>query len=198
MYAQDYDETYVPKYNCERYDTAFPDHCLSPALPLAGSEVVPDVPLWLPGADDEPGTPYLLQPYVKSDGVWLCPSRRTRPPLPGDTKEAQGRYTINGWDSSWADKAKPGLKETSPQGQPDSAVPEPATTLFAWEHANNSGECQNGQEALGSDGPDTLGPSPNHWTEEHSGGLHALWCDGHVKWTRASQLRRRMFSIQQD
>jgi prepilin-type N-terminal cleavage/methylation domain-containing protein/prepilin-type processing-associated H-X9-DG protein len=199
LYAQDWDETLTPKYNCEKFSPDFADHCDYPSLPLgAGTTLVPPVPEWLPGADDPPGTPYLLEPYVKNDDLRLCPSRGTRPPLPGDTAEAVGRYVINGWDGYWADKAEPGRQETSPQGQPDAAVGDPAGTLYAWEHTNNAGECQNGQEKFGAGGKDTLEASAGHWTDSHSGGFNALWCDGHVRWMRESQLRRHLFTIQND
>jgi len=192
LYAQDYDETYVPKYNCTVWSAAYPDHCESPSLQTDGT-ILPAVPQWLPAAVDPPGTPYLLEPYVKSDGVRLCPSRREYPPLPGETQAGEDRYVINAWDSFYAQPL--GLTETSPQGQADSAVPEPSQTLFAWEHTNNAGECQGGQQGGDHERPANV---PDHWSATHNGGFSALWCDGHVKWMTFSMLRRHMFTIQEE
>jgi len=130
---------------------------------------------------------------VKNDAVRLCPSHGIYPPLPGESKDAEGRYVINAWDSYFARSL--GLKETSPQGRPDSDISDSAGTLIVWEHNNNAGECQNGQ-----DGGDTERPKEveGHWSADHNGGFNTLWCDGHVKWMKFPMLRRRMFTIQQD
>lgn len=192
MYAQDVDDTYVPKYNCIAHDATYTDHCISPIL-LPGGELDPPFPQWLPASNDPTGTPYLLEPYIKNDGVRLCPSRRVRPPLAGETKDAEGRYVLNAWDSYFAKSL--GLKETSPQGQADADVPNPSSTLIVWEHNNNASECQNGQ-----DGGDTIRPAniDGHWSDDHTGGFNALYCDGHVKRLSFPMLLRRDFTIQAD
>ncbi|MBC8136660.1 MAG: DUF1559 domain-containing protein [Fibrella sp.] len=192
MYAQDADETYVPKYNCITHDPIYKDHCISPALQPDGT-LDPPLPQWLPASNEPSGTPYLLEPYLKSDGVRLCPSRKVRPPLPGETKDAEGRYVLNAWDSYFGKNL--GLNETSPQARPDADVPAPASTLIVWEHNNNAGECQNGQE-----GGDTERPADidGHWSDDHAGGFNALYCDGHVKRLSFPMLRRRDFTIQAD
>ncbi|HVK05432.1 MAG TPA: type II secretion system protein [Armatimonadaceae bacterium] len=194
LYAQDFDDTYVPKYNCDVWNATYADHCDSPFLQTDGT-ISPPYPQWLPAASDPPGTPYLLEPYVKNDAVRLCPSRREYPPLPGsgDPRETVGRYVLNGWDSYYARAL--GRTETSPQGQADSAVPEPAQTLLVWEHTNNAGECQVGQE--GGDA-ERLSAVSDHWNDTHNGGFTTLWCDGHVKWMTFPQLRRRLFTIQEE
>ncbi|MDX1931367.1 MAG: DUF1559 domain-containing protein [Capsulimonadales bacterium] len=189
MYKADYDERYVPKYNCLIWDTNYPDHCASPVR--IGETISPPMTEWLPPAAAPPDTDYLLRPYIKNDDVRRCPSRYQGPPLSPGEQPAQGRYTITGWDSFFGD----GRPETGPQGQPDSAVPRPAETLIVWEHINNASECQIGQQ--GSSGTQ-LTPAEKHWETNHSGGLNALWCDGHVKWLRVSQFRRSWFTIQED
>ncbi|MBC7806052.1 MAG: prepilin-type N-terminal cleavage/methylation domain-containing protein [Akkermansiaceae bacterium] len=118
MYAQDADDTYVPKYNCITHAADYADHCISPAL-QPGGELIPPFPQWLPASSDPTGTSYLLEPYVKNDAVRLCPSRRVRPPLPGETRDAEGRYVLNAWDSFFASNL--GLNETSPQAAPGDA-----------------------------------------------------------------------------
>ncbi len=190
LYAQDADDTYVPKYNCVTFDTTYPDHCVVPAL-LPSGVLDPPFPQWLPASNAVPGTPYLLEPYLKNDGVRLCPSRRTRPPLPGETMDAEGRYVLNAWDSFFASSM--GFSETSPQGQSDADVPRPASTLLVWEHNNNASECQNGQAGGDAERPKEI---KGHWSEDHAGGFDALYCDGHVKWLTFPMLRRRDFVIQ--
>jgi prepilin-type N-terminal cleavage/methylation domain-containing protein/prepilin-type processing-associated H-X9-DG protein len=189
MYKEDYDEHYVPKYNCLVWDTTYPDHCDSPTR--VGDTIDPPLTEWLPSNGAPAGTDYLLRPYVKNDDVRKCPSRYQGPPWNPGEQPAQGRYTINAWDSSFNN----GAPETSPQGQPDSAVTEPAQTLIVWEHINNASECQVGQP--GGQG-DQLAPAVNHWETAHSGGMNSLWCDGHVKWLLVSQFKRSWFTIQED
>ena len=190
LYADDYDNTFVPKYNCLSFSTAYPDHCDVPTLGSTGY-LDPPLPEWLPASSDAPGTPYLLEPYLKNDAVRFCPSHRIYPPLAGEVRPAEGRYVLNAWDSFFA--APLGLTETSPQAQPESKIVEPAVTLLVWEHNNNAGECQNGQDGGDAERPKFV---KGHWSDDHNGGLNALWCDGHVKWMTFSMLRRRMFTIQ--
>ena len=194
MYAQDADDTLVPKYNCLQYDAAYPDHCVSPLLQNNGLLDPPTIQ-WLPASNDPAGTAYLLEPYIKNDAVRLCPSRKVRPPLAGEARDAEGRYVINAWDTYYAKWRGGGVLETSPQGRPDAEVLEPSGTLLVWEHNNNAGECQNGQESGDATHP---GETEGHWSDDHSGGFNALYCDGHVKRLTFSQLRRRDFTIQAD
>jgi len=190
MYRSDFDETYVPMYNCMAWDTMYPDHCDSPQLVVdpttQKSSVVPNVPEWLAPSEAPAGTVYLLQPYIKNDGVRLCPSRSMGP-------TEQGRYVINGWDSYFANlPPNSGLTQTGPSGQPDSKVNDPAGTMIVWEHTNEGPDCQEGQ--VGETG-DTLG-SAGLMETSHNGGMDTLWCDGHVKWMLRSQMRSHMFYIQ--
>ncbi len=126
--------------------------------------------------------PYLLKPYIVSEGILRCPSRKT----------AGGRYTLNGWGG-----APYGQPETSPQGQPDAAVPNPAGTLIVWEHSISASSCITGQYGGGSGNPDPQA-GISHWESNHTQGFNALWCDGHVKRMRYGNLRRMHFSIEQD
>jgi prepilin-type N-terminal cleavage/methylation domain-containing protein/prepilin-type processing-associated H-X9-DG protein len=196
LYQQDYDGHYVPKYNCEKYHSEYPDHCASP-LRNPDDTLTPAVPEWLPAADVPAGTDYLLHPYVRNEDVRLCPSRKITPralPDVTDLRDDTSRYAINGWDSYFGSKvSKPG---TSPQGKHDAEVAEPSATLLLWEHNYNTAECQIGQ-AFESD---TMNPedAPTHWFTSHSGGGNVLWCDGHTRWMRPTQMHRRFFTIQQE
>ena len=131
-----------------------------------------------------PGVTGLIDPYIRNEGVKRCPSR----------KVADARYTINGWSG-----APFGQPETSPEGQADAAVPRPASTLIVWEHQVSAGACVIGQSSGDATG---AGLDPQaataHWDSAHHGGFNALWCDGHVKRMQYSQLRRSMFSIEED
>lgn len=198
MYKQDYDETYVPKFPCAAYgDPQHPDHCTSPVHDVNDDSFdIPGTLEWLAPANAAPGTDYLLRSYLKSDGVRVCPSRADFAPTSAGGPDNATRYVINGWDSSFNTTGK---LETSPQGQSDAAVPEPANTLLVWEHNYNSGECQVGEEFDTQPG-DTVNPAstPGHWFLGHQGGMETLWCDGHVRWMMPQQLQRRWFTIQPD
>jgi len=136
----------------------------------------------LPWMSVQPGLPSLLDSYLRSDGVRQCPSRRL----------ATAQYCINGWRGApW------GKPETSPQGQPDTAVPRPSTTLIVWEHQVPFAACIIGQQGGTPDTPDPAA-GDTHWDSAHHEGFQALWCDGHVKRMRYGQLRRRFFSIEED
>lgn len=201
LYQQDFDGCYVPKYPCETFDETphgdsspnYPDHCLSPVRG-ADDSLTPPVPEWLPPSDAPAGTDYLLRPYVKSDDVRFCPSRRTNPRGIPNLPDDISRYVINGWDNSFGSIV--GKQGTSPQGQTDAEVPQPALTMLVWEHNYNSGECQVGEGFAG----ETVNPenAPEHWFLGHHGGGNVLWCDGHSRWLRPSQMERRYFTIQQD
>jgi prepilin-type N-terminal cleavage/methylation domain-containing protein/prepilin-type processing-associated H-X9-DG protein len=124
----------------------------------------------------------LIDPYLRSEGVRQCPSRRV----------AAARYCINFWSG------RPlGLPETSPQGRPESAVPRPASTLIVWEHQVWYPACNRGQRGGTSEEP-APAPGINHWDSSHHDGFNALWCDGHVKRMRYSDLRRRFFTVEED
>src|SRR5262249_13901261 len=58
-----------------------------------------------------PGQQGLIDPYIRSEGVRQCPSRKLQ----------EARYCINGWSGVHF-----GHTETSPAGQPDAAVPRPS------------------------------------------------------------------------
>jgi prepilin-type N-terminal cleavage/methylation domain-containing protein/prepilin-type processing-associated H-X9-DG protein len=134
---------------------------------------------WMEVAHGKQG---LIDPYLRNEGVRQCPSRR----IP------TARYCMNGWSGKVY-----GQSETSPQGQPDALVPRPSTTLIVWEHQVPFPLCNRGQRGGTADEPD---PSQgiDHWDSSHTGGFNALWCDGHVKRMRYSQLRRSMFTIEED
>jgi len=192
LYRQDFDETYVPKFPCRTPNATYPDHCDLPFMNADGTLTPPETIPWLPGASDPPGTDYLLRPYVKSDDIRFCPSRRTRPPATPDGPPVVTRYVINGWDTSYNTAHLP---MTSPQGQPDARVVAPSTTLLVWEHDVNAGECQVGENDPGTGIDPTL--HPDHWFAGHQGGLNTLFCDGHVQWLTPSRMSRRWFIIQQ-
>ncbi len=191
LYQQDYDEIYVPKYNCAVFNAQYRDHCDSPKRLDFGFDLDPPTPEWMPASNAPPGTDYLLLPYVKNDAVRRCPSRHIGPPLIPGGLPVEGRYTINAWDTFYGE----GRNETGPQGQPDAAVPQPASTILVVEHTNSAGECQVGQPGGTATG---LSASTGHWEENHSGGFNILWCDGHAKWSRVSMLKRAYFTIQED
>jgi prepilin-type N-terminal cleavage/methylation domain-containing protein/prepilin-type processing-associated H-X9-DG protein len=124
----------------------------------------------------------LIDPYLRNEGVRQCPSRR----IP------QARYCINFWSGVVF-----GHRETSPQGQAEALVSNPATTLIVWEHQVPFPACNRGQRGGTLDEPDPA-QGIDHWDSSHHGGFNALWCDGHVKRMRYATLRRSYFTIEAD
>ena len=203
LYQQDFDGCFVPKFPCQTFDDKphsdgspnYADHCLSPVR-NTDDTLTPSVLEWLPPSDAPAGTDYLLRPYVRNEDVRLCPSRQTSSRTLPDTSAPASdvsRYVINGWDSYYGRNVD--RSGTSPQGQPDAEVPEPAQTLLLWEHNYSTGECQIGE---GMAGNVRLEDAPSHWFTGHQGGMNVLWCDGHSRWLRPSQMERRFFTIQAD
>ena len=76
-------------------------------------------------------------------------------------------------------------------------VPRPAGTLLVWEHQVAFPACIRGQRGGTQDEPNPF-YGIDHWDSAHHGGFNALWCDGHVKRMRYSDLRRRFFTIEED
>jgi len=128
------------------------------------------------------GRDSLLDTYLRSFGVRQCPSRKN--PL--------GRYCLNGWSGEHHGKT-----ETSPQGQPDSRVTCPSSTLIAWEHQISASHCEIGQQGGTPDTP-AADAGLSHWDSSHHDGFTALWCDGHVKRLRYASLKRSFFSVEED
>jgi prepilin-type N-terminal cleavage/methylation domain-containing protein/prepilin-type processing-associated H-X9-DG protein len=124
----------------------------------------------------------LIDPYLRGEGVRQCPSRRV----------GNARYCLNFWSGRYN-----GVTETSPQGQAEAAVPQPASTLIVWEHQVWFPGCVRGQRGGTAEEPDPR-PGISHWDSSHHDGFNALWCDGHVKRMRYANLRRRFFTIEQD
>jgi prepilin-type N-terminal cleavage/methylation domain-containing protein/prepilin-type processing-associated H-X9-DG protein len=190
LYRTDWDEIYVPKYNCLQTDPFYPDHCIRPRR-NSNAQMETGTVEWLPPANALPDTNYLLQPYVKNLQVFNCPSRTVE--SDGTT---MGRYTINSWDSRFGG----GNPETGPQGQPETRVEKPSQTILIMEHSNNASECQGGQ--IGSPSADHIAPSVGHWMTAHHGGFNVLWCDGHVKLIKPTpagapeKICRNWFTIQ--
>jgi prepilin-type N-terminal cleavage/methylation domain-containing protein len=140
---------------------------------------------FVPWMEARPGVKGLIEVYTKSEGIRQCPSRKTE----------AARYTMNGWGTSG--QTYFGRTETSPQGQPDAAVPRPSDTLIVWEHQVDAAACIFGQEG-GT--PEVPNPDAgrDHWDSAHHGGFLTLWCDGRVKRMSYGQLRRRFFTIEED
>jgi prepilin-type N-terminal cleavage/methylation domain-containing protein/prepilin-type processing-associated H-X9-DG protein len=130
----------------------------------------------------EKGRQGLIDPYLRNEGVRQCPSKRG----------AAARYCMNFWRGRLR-----GRPETSPQGQPESAVPRPSSTLLVWEHQVPFPGCNRGQLGGTADEPAPQ-PGIDHWDSLHHGGFNALWCDGHVKRMRYSDLKRSYFTIEED
>lgn len=131
------------------------------------------------------GAPWhkLLDPYVKSQQIWACPS---------DAWDRGGAapvsYSMNfpwpyaGWE--WSPDSPQFLM--SPAGSADSTIPSPATTIFMaerpnWYHQWNetwSAEVFHDYGEFNMKGGGAT---------QHSGGGNYGFCDGHAKWFRKEQ-----------
>jgi prepilin-type processing-associated H-X9-DG protein len=143
-----------------------------------GVAVGQEIPWSLPPRrTDRPG---LLDPYVRAEGVYHCPSF----------------YGQRGYAMSFV--------HGGPTGQPDALVaqgfPEVSRAMVLWEHDN--GPLCGGSTVPGYSPRErppvtpTTGPVGSvHYSERHNGILNVLFYDGHVAARRAATFRESDFRI---
>ncbi len=129
----------------------------------------------------------LIYPYVKNAQVFVCPSATNRPPM--DYRQGYGinRYDTNG--------IMYGLTSAGDYVMyPDSALPTPATTIFV---IDGRGRPRGGSDPVGATefgGEWLYGYIANnnsgsyYLAPRHNEGANVVYCDGHAKWQKESNL----------
>jgi prepilin-type N-terminal cleavage/methylation domain-containing protein/prepilin-type processing-associated H-X9-DG protein len=173
MYKQDFDETLFPVTIIYPQNSSTTTHYTNRGTAD-----------WLSGPLASDKEYYLLQPYIKSRGIHICPDRKRLYSLQGQWHE--GRYALNG--------VLLYTGKTPPPGLSDAALETPASTLLAWEHWWHLPHCG---APIPSPG-DTTSDTVRHWDSNHHNGFNALWCDGHVKRMTSGTLTPAMFTVQAD
>jgi prepilin-type N-terminal cleavage/methylation domain-containing protein/prepilin-type processing-associated H-X9-DG protein len=147
----------------------------------------------------------VLQPHVKNEQVFTCPSDSENAPYRFRSGRDYGSYGMNAayWFAN--DSA------TAPYEQPLSALARPADTVWVLEMANvsllNNFEIEWPNAA--SNPPIANGPQGfrvmRNVAERHNGVTNVLWCDGHAKAHKLEHLTRanaagvwHQFTIEED
>ena len=153
-----------------------------------------------------PFRPGAIDPYIKNNEVKRCPN------TPGN---AQMIYALNVWNP----KMKSAYYKTHPEaegreyspaakiadfgdditagiylGTSDAEVEEPAGTLIVWEHYYLVPMCNFLQVADWETAPPDEKFLRDHFNFLHRSGTITLWVDGHTKFLRYDQLKRRYFT----
>ncbi len=191
MYRQDYDQVNA------RYRFCDPSSGVDPLCQTLASATKYTGPLetwWAPYDGSLPGGPEptvplpnnyagnkagFLQPYVKNQQIFRCPSYRQ-----GQVGYAMS-YIVNG-----------------PMGQPDGYVVNPSV-LFVWDHAKTPGCANTGKATPTSPAaPGNRGPFPieqdtahTHYPARHVDGFNGLRYDGGTKFRKYSSLATRLSSL---
>jgi prepilin-type N-terminal cleavage/methylation domain-containing protein/prepilin-type processing-associated H-X9-DG protein len=168
MYAQDYDEAAVPACNWN-----------------AGYEQRNDPRSWYDG---------LLEPYVKNEGVFHCPSFRP-------SRYPSYQATFIGYDGR--SKAIPPFSNNGYGGLRNARyiktvalaqAARPAEVVLTVENTFAEDRKGDAWYRLWS-WPDYWDPTDYDWDKEypgkHSGGHNSVYLDGHVKWWHVRQFRGR-------
>jgi prepilin-type N-terminal cleavage/methylation domain-containing protein/prepilin-type processing-associated H-X9-DG protein len=161
MYMQDYDE----RFPVWRYDVP-----VSASAPNGAIKWVEN-----------------LQPYAKNKNIWICPSddiptEAKAQGLKIGTSQAQNSYWLNAYIFRWSGNNV----KNAPPSLTLAEVPYPATTVVFCDGPINDGN--------------HVWPGPPHewcgtqkWCisseTRHSGGIHFIFADAHVKWYRVEQLK---------
>ncbi len=139
---------------------------------------------------DSTGWTVNLQPYLKSEQIFQCPSEITPPPKGGDlsTRGATIGFTDYAYNLSLG--FDPTVAAYTPRGLPLSAVTHPAITVLAIDFIPNISDswtigCTNNW-LKGPGCPVGLAVFSGTGTaQRHLEGQNTLLVDGHVKWYKA-------------
>ena len=155
QYSQDYDEQLTPAWS--------------------GSNVFPGTTRWM----------NVVQPYVKSDQLFNCPSMAINGPYrPGDSAAYPGSYTLNcTYYGAGAPTPPTPIFDVGDTGRTLAALPVPATTIWVADGGGYNNDFQTAwkdvasQNTIGTGSPRYLQDIP----DRHLDTTNVLFCDGHVK-----------------
>jgi prepilin-type processing-associated H-X9-DG protein len=124
-----------------------------------------------------------LQPYLKSEQIYQCPSETNGPPSGATIADrALGGFTdysIN----LYTQRVSGNGAENNPQSL--SSIDETALVVYAFERGNSDGrEMQGGSAYTGGSLFARIGNHNPASSIRHLDGANYLFCDGHVKWLR--------------
>jgi prepilin-type N-terminal cleavage/methylation domain-containing protein/prepilin-type processing-associated H-X9-DG protein len=112
--------------------------------------------------------PGLLNPYVKNLHIFKCPSYT-----------GQAGYAMS-------------YVHGGPMGQPDGFIQDAGRILVVWDHQRTPGCADTTNYKRAPRPPFTPfegDAAATHYPVRHSGGVNALYYDGHAKWVRPAKLR---------
>jgi len=171
QYVQDYDETYP--YN-------YADSIPNAKWGTTGSSLVA-----------------FLDPYIKSTGVWTCPSNSFKPALrdcyPGRFPPMPYHYSTSGVIIK---NDYPDPVTSPPLSMAKVNVPSGTIMMVEYDCLANYGEAYTVE--FGNCGWYCWNTGYPLATRIHSDGANAIWCDGHVKWIKQGTVASRDFTIEDD
>jgi prepilin-type N-terminal cleavage/methylation domain-containing protein/prepilin-type processing-associated H-X9-DG protein len=154
----------------------------------------------IPDWNDINNWAYLVQPYVKSEQLFTCPSASDLKPLPLTNLWADlgssGAYSMNLAYAPGSDNMTP---PTSVSWAGDTrslaSFEAPATTVWVVESTGLPwcywDDTSNDPDGITAGEPRTLAGSEGTVVERHLSTTNVLWCDGHVKAVKLELLNQR-------
>jgi prepilin-type N-terminal cleavage/methylation domain-containing protein/prepilin-type processing-associated H-X9-DG protein len=141
-------------------------------------------------ADKAYGWADAIQPYLKSEQIFQCPSDIN--PVPTvDYRPRQAGFTDYVYSTCLGSSPQSTAGNAAGSGIPLSMVQSPALTMMAIDgkaiHLNTGSNVEgNGSARMATRGSGTVGfaNSANFDTDRHLGGANLLYADGHVKWQK--------------
>lgn len=210
MYLTDHDDVWFP--------VLLPDGAKPPFAPIRpwfayDNNNVPFGGSWdgnIMKAAINPPHPGAIDPYVKNNDLFKCPSR---------PREWQSSYAVNFWNPIYTspyyqtnpaaanNEYGPAAKDYSFDtvvnrivyvGASEAEIQEPSYTLAMWEHGADIPACNFLMPQDWFDSPPDNDALRKHFHFLHREGTNALWADGHAKRFTYGMLKRPMFSCRKD
>jgi prepilin-type N-terminal cleavage/methylation domain-containing protein/prepilin-type processing-associated H-X9-DG protein len=189
MYCQDYDNQYMELYRSHPNEPAWCDGwsvwpCREDLRKPNG-----EVYGWYTGPtqrpqDFSPNWGTLLIPYIKNVGIFACPAGVQTAWRPSTSTDDVG-YIYSNWIGDSGEYKGPAAKR--------SYIPRPAETVLFWDSGKSNWAIEmqgwNGYPGWGGFDPNYTCPKcwPD-WEPQHSDGRNYVFCDGHARWFKDTQM----------